>query len=264
MTRSGNAASVIGREAASTERAARAERDERPPGDPSATAGPRVLVVYDTAQMKGALSLLLSDDGFSVHSVAAGDDVPAALAELRPDLILLHSASAGADPLSFLARIRQQHDEPVIVLSSRATPDDRVRGLELGADDYVATPFDPDELTARIRAVLRRSERHRSAVPPMVVGELTIDFERRILTRDAAVVPLGRTEWLVLRHLARYPGKVVLNTELLSAIWGDGYADDLQVLRICISRLRQKLGATSRGGGPIRTFHNVGYALEVE
>jgi two-component system KDP operon response regulator KdpE len=190
-----------------------------------------------------------------------------ALAEVAassPAVILLQPLDSLQAGLRLLRRIRERHDQPVIILSPHGSASDKAYSLELGADDFLTTPFDPDELTARVRAVLRRGERNSRLVPPLQVGDLSIDFERRILSRDGAVVPLGRTEWLVLRHLARYPGKVVLNTELLSATWGEGYADDLQVLRICISRLRHKLGATRRGGGPIRTFHNVGYALEID
>jgi len=222
-----------------------------------------VLLIHESAASRGALTLLLADEGFAVEAVA-GDSALDALGAGQPRVVLLHVGGSPDDGLEMIGRIRQQSEAPIVILSARGSPADKARALELGADDYLTTPFDPDELTARVRAVLRRSERHTSFVPPMTVGDLTIDFERRILSRDGNVVPLGRTEWLVLRHLARYPGKVLLNTELLSAIWGDGYAGDLQVLRICISRLRRKLGASGRGGGPIRTFHNVGYSLEIE
>jgi two-component system, OmpR family, KDP operon response regulator KdpE len=231
---------------------------------PSEQDAPLVLLVHDTPAIKGALALLLADEGFAMEAVSADDAVPSAIRRLRPALILLHVAGTHERAVSLLREIRSERDEPLIVLSPMGSPAERVRGLELGADDYLVTPFDPDELAARVRAVLRRGERNSKHVPPLVVGDLVIDFDRRILTRDGTVVSLGRTEWLVLRHLARHPGKVVLNTELLSAIWGDGYADDLQVLRICISRLRHKLGASRRGEGPIKTFHNVGYSLETE
>ncbi|HUG48998.1 MAG TPA: response regulator transcription factor [Candidatus Limnocylindria bacterium] len=222
-----------------------------------------VVLVHATPAARNALSLLLTDEGFDVRT-AAPESALESIAANEPDVVLLHVSGARDPGLGLLAGIRQRHHQPLMILSPVDSAADKVRALELGADDYLVTPFDPDELTARVRAVLRRSERHTRHVPPMVVGDLSIDFERRILSRGGSVVPLGRTEWLVLRHLARNQGKVVLNTELLSAIWGEGYSDDLQVLRICISRLRHKLGATRRGGGPIRTFHNVGYALEVE
>lgn len=234
-----------------------------PPVTHSDPAAPAVLLIHDTPAARSAVSLLLSDEGFSVRAVGreeALDEIAAA----GPAVILLQLLDSLEVGFELLQQIRQRHDQPVIILSSHGSASDKARSLELGADDYLTTPFDPDELTARVRAVLRRGERRSRQVQPLVVGELSIDFDRRILSRGGAVVPLGRTEWLVLRHLARYPGKVVLNTELLSAVWGEGYADDLQVLRICISRLRHKLGATRRGGGPIRTFHNVGYALEID
>lgn len=233
---------------------------------PATARAPLVLLIHDTPAIRRPLELLLADEGFHLESVDVdGDDAWQAAAEaLGPALILVHVTASAERPLALVREIRRFRAEPIVVLSPLGGAGETVRGLDLGADDYLATPFDPDELAARLRAVLRRSERHTRHVPPMIVGGLTIDFERRLLTRDGELVPLGRTEWLVLRHLARNPGKVVLNTELLSAIWGDGYTDDLQVLRICISRLRHKLGATTRGGGPIRTFHNVGYALEID
>jgi two-component system, OmpR family, KDP operon response regulator KdpE len=226
--------------------------------------GPRVLLVHDTPAARQPLSLLLADEGFEVEAVA---DVEAARAVGRgtpPAIILLYLAGSTEMIFELVHQLRRRLTVPIVIISARASAEDRVRALDMGADDVLAAPIDGDELSARLRAVLRRSERHTRHVPPLVVGDLTIDFERRLLSRGGTIVPLGRTEWLVLRHLARNPGKVVLNTELLNAVWGDGYANDLQVLRICISRLRTKLGTTGRAGGPIRTFHNVGYALEIE
>lgn len=224
---------------------------------------PRVLLIHDAPWSSQPLSLLLSDEAFVVDS-AGFDGWPAVLDDRRPALILLRARSTSERVFELIRAIRRRTAAPIVVLASGSSTTDPVLALELGADDFMSTPFDPDELAARLRAVLRRGERHTRFVPPLVVGDLTIDFERRFLVRDGAIVPLGRTEWLVLRHLARNQGKVVLNTELLSAVWGEGYGDDLQVLRICISRLRHKLGTTRRGEGPIRTFHNVGYALDTD
>jgi DNA-binding response OmpR family regulator len=226
-------------------------------------AAASVLLIHDAPAARSALSLLLADEGFAVRAVsrnAALEDI----AGFGAAIVLLQLVGPLEADLELLRLVRQRYDEPLIILSPHDSGSDKARALELGADDYLCTPFDPDELTARVRAVLRRSERHTSHVPPLIVGQLSIDFERRVLLREGNVVPLGRTEWLVLRHLARYSGRVVLNTELLRAIWGEGYSNDLQVLRICISRLRHKLGAGGRGAGPIRTFHNVGYALEID
>ncbi len=231
---------------------------------------PLVLVVDDAPQKDATLPLLLADEGFTVEVMGAGEHLRAAINSLRPAVVLLDVvggdgvAGGDGDGLSLLRLVRQAGDEPVIVLSSLGSPANRARGLELGADDYLAKPFDPNELAARIRAVLRRTQHDGTEATPLVVGELTIDFERRILSRAGTVVPLGRSEWLVLQYLAQNLGRVVLNTELLSAVWGDGYVDDLQVLRICMSRLRQKVGGRGRNAGPIKTIHNVGYALKLE
>lgn len=136
----------------------------------------------------------------------------------------------------------------------------RVEALEAGADDHLRKPFDANELAARIRAVLRRG---RSAAPPksLSVGPLEMDLERRLCRVEGTLVPLARSEWRVLAYLAHNVGRVVIATEILRQCWGPGYEDDLQILRICISRLRRKIGGTGRTG-VIRTYHNVGYALE--
>lgn len=256
-----------------TKRRLRSGRDRRGTalGALDATVPPTIvedqlhlLLIHDTTAVRQPLSLLLGDEGFDVMAVGPADALLAARRQPPPALVLLYLAGSTEVTFELIDQLRRQLAEPLVVIAAQASAADRVRLLDLGADDVLATPIDGDELAARLRAVLRRSERHTRHVPPLVVGDLTIDFDRRLLSRDGTIVPLGRMEWQVLRHLARYPGKVVLNTELVSAVWGDGYGDDLQVLRICISRLRTKLGAPGRAGGPIRTFHNVGYALEVD
>jgi DNA-binding response OmpR family regulator len=222
-----------------------------------------VLIADASAGVRDVLSLPLEDDGYATATAADGDEAYARALELEPDVILLDVTLPRIDGIEVLRRLRRVSQCPVILLGSKGGTELTVMGLDLGADDRIGKPFDPDELTARIRAVLRRSSR-RPPVPARIIpiGDVEVDFERRLATRAGGAVKLGRTEWEVLRKLATNPGQVVLSTDLLREIWGAGYSNDLQVLRICISRLRRKLGGRERVRSPIRTYRNVGYALE--
>ncbi len=153
---------------------------------------------------------------------------------------------------------------PVILLTAKGSTADKAQGLDLGADDYIAKPFHPDELAARVRAVLRRSIGAAPGRGIIRFDDVEIDLERRIVTRDGDLVQLSRTEWLLLQHLAANAGKVVLHTELLTKVWGPEYRDDLQYLRVWVSRVRRKLGARPGEPGRIRTFQGIGYLLDVD
>jgi two-component system KDP operon response regulator KdpE len=153
---------------------------------------------------------------------------------------------------------------PVILLTARGSTADKAQGLDMGADDYVAKPFHPDELAARIRAVIRRSTGTSPGTGMLSFDDVEIDLERRIVRRDDQIVQFSRTEWLLLQHLAANAGKVVLHTELLTKVWGPEYRDDLQYLRVWVSRVRRKLGAPPGEPGRIKTFQGIGYLLDVE
>jgi two-component system KDP operon response regulator KdpE len=153
---------------------------------------------------------------------------------------------------------------PVILLTAKGSTADKAKGLDLGADDYIAKPFHPDELAARVRAVIRRSSGAQPGAGVIRFDDVEIDLERRMVTRSGELVQLSRTEWLLLQHLAANAGKVVLHTELLTKVWGPEYRDDLQYLRVWVSRVRRKLGAKPGEPGRIRTFQGIGYLLDVE
>jgi two-component system KDP operon response regulator KdpE len=152
----------------------------------------------------------------------------------------------------------------VILLTAKGAPADKAKGLDLGADDYLAKPFRLDELAARVRAVLRRSLGASTGSGVIRFDDIEIDLERRLVTRDGALVELSRTEWLLLQHLAANAGKVVLHTELLTKVWGPEYRDDLQYLRVWVSRVRRKLGSKPGEPGRIKTFQGIGYLLDVD
>jgi two-component system KDP operon response regulator KdpE len=153
---------------------------------------------------------------------------------------------------------------PVILLTAKGSTADKAKGLDLGADDYVAKPFHPDELAARVRSVMRRSAGMAPGGGVVHIGDVEIDLERRFMKRGGELVVLSRTEWQLLQHLVVNAGKVVLHSELLTKVWGPEYRDDMQYLRVWISRVRRKLGAAPGEPGPITTFQGIGYVLNVD
>ena len=229
-----------------------------------------MLVADDEANIREVVRLFLGDEGYAVETAASGEEALEKARALEPDLAVLDvTLDGGMTGLDVLRELRGWSDVPVIFLTARTAAEERVRGLRGGADDYIGKPFHPDELAARVRAVLRRARRRNEPRPEATLGTLRfagveVDFERRLLRRAGTPIWLGRTEWLLLQQLASHAGKVVLSTELLSSVWGAGYEDDLHLLRLCISRLRRKLGVPADESGPIRTYVGVGYALVVE
>jgi two-component system KDP operon response regulator KdpE len=163
-----------------------------------------------------------------------------------------------------MRKVREQSGAPIILVTARDSDADKVRGLELGADDYIIKPFSPDELGARIRAVLRRSTGAANTQRLIRAGNVDIDLDRRVVTRDGESVAVTRTEWLLLQHLAANVGKVMMNAELLSKVWGPEYRDDVQYLRVWVSRLRAKLEPAPAEPAIIKTRPGIGYYLEGE
>jgi len=161
-----------------------------------------------------------------------------------------------------MRKLREQSSAPIILVTAKDTDSDKVRGLELGADDYIVKPFSPDELGARIRAVLRRSVGAGSTERMVRAGDVEIDLDRRLVTRNGDQISLTRTEWLLLQHLAANAGKVMMNAELLSKVWGPEYRDDVQYLRVWVSRLRHKLEPDPADPMIIKTRQGIGYLLE--
>jgi len=224
---------------------------------------PLVLAVDDEVGILRLVKLELSAQGFRVVTASNGDEALKVAEETRPDIVLLDILMPGATGLEVMRAIRERWAVPVIFLTAKDADADKVRGLELGADDYVVKPFNADELGARIRAVLRRglgkdSERIVRA------GAVEIDLVRRLVRNNGELVKVTRTEWLLLQHLASNAGKVILNSELLSKVWGPEYRDDLQYLRVWVSRLRQKLEAEPGNPQIIKTLQGIGYMFEAQ
>ena len=225
---------------------------------------PLVLVADDEPRITKLVSIALSEEGFRVVTATGGEDALAKADEVRPDIVLLDIVMPDLDGIEVMRLLREQRPVPVILLTAKGATADKAKGLDLGADDYIAKPFHPDELAARVRAVIRRSSGVEPGAGVLAFDDVEIDLERRMVRRNGELVQLSRTEWLLLQHLATHPGKVVLHTELLTKVWGPEYRDDLQYLRVWISRVRRKLGAKPGEPGRIKTFQGIGYLLDVE
>jgi two-component system KDP operon response regulator KdpE len=225
---------------------------------------PLVLVADDEARITKLVALALADEGFRVVTAGGGREALKMAEEYRPDAVVLDIVMPDLDGIEVMRELQERRPVPVILLTAKSTTSDKAKGLDLGADDYVAKPFHPDELAARIRAVLRRAGGATPGAGTLRFDDVEIDLERRVVTRDGELVQFSRTEWLLLQHLAANAGKVVLHTELLTKVWGPEYRDDLQYLRVWISRVRRKLGAPTGEPGRIKTFQGIGYLLDVE
>jgi len=222
-----------------------------------------VLVADDDPSILKLVRLELSEQGFRVLTAETGEHALQIIDEQHPDLLVLDVILPGISGLEVMRRVQQKTTVPIVLLTARNTDRDKVRGLEMGADDYLAKPFNPEELTARVRAVLRRARRPAGATNSVLkVRDLEIDAERRVVSRDGEIIRLTRTEWNLLQSLVEHAGKVMLTGEILSKVWGPEYRDDVQYLRVWVSRLRQKLEPDRPEESLIKTFPGMGYMLE--
>jgi two-component system KDP operon response regulator KdpE len=226
------------------------------------TQEPLVLAVDDEAGILRLMKLELTEQGFRVITASNGEEAMRLVEEQRPDAVLLDVIMPEMTGLEVMRRIREQMNVPIIMVTAKDSDADKVRGLEQGADDYIVKPFSPDELSARIRAVLRRAVGNQSVDRVIRVEDLEIDLNRRLVMRNTDVIQLTRTEWLLLQYLASNAGKVMLNAELLSKVWGPEYHDDVQYLRVWVSRLRRKLEPNPSEPVVIKTMQGIGYMLD--
>ncbi|MBI2322591.1 MAG: response regulator transcription factor [Chloroflexi bacterium] len=224
---------------------------------------PCILIVEDEPRYVRLLRANLESLGYEVASVATGQEVERDLPALAPSLVILDLMLPDVDGFEVCERVRAVSDVPIIVLTARVQQADVVRGLKLGADDYVTKPFDMEELLARIEAVLRRSASAsvRAEDQEFSVGDLMINFAERRVKVAGSEIPLTRTEYRLLSELARHAGRVLVADHLLSAVWGREYRGEYRSLHLYVSRLRRKLGDTSRSPRYIVTRYGVGYAL---
>ncbi len=224
----------------------------------------RVLVVDDEPRILKFLKLKLKASGYEVLTADNGLEALEQVQAQEPDLLVLDVVMPGMDGFETLKQVRALSSVPVIILSAKEANTDKVRGLELGADDYLAKPFSPDELVARIEAVRRRlaPAQDRKVIDSITLGQLTINLKKHLVSVNGKEIPLTRIEWLLLSELARNAGKLMLYGELLAKVWGPEYRDDVQILRTWISRLRHKIEQDPDQPAIIRTIPKTGYMID--
>jgi len=222
-----------------------------------------VLIVEDDPHALELVRLYLTRDGHQVRAAADGLEGLRLAREARPDLVILDLMLPGMDGRELCRILRRESDVPIVMLTARVEEDDRLAGLELGADDYVTKPFSPRELAARVKAVLRRTAREASKLGPakLIWGPIAADVAQRTVHVDDALVHLTPTEYGLLRYLAQHPDRVVTHGQLLRSAMGSGYEDATAGLRVFIASLRKKLENDAASPHIIVTEPGVGYRL---
>jgi len=227
----------------------------------SKTSKYKILVVDDEKRMVRFIQLNLEQDGFQVITAFNGSEALEQVRTQLPDLILLDIMMPDINGFEALKKIREVNTVPVIMLTAKGEEDDRIQGLELGADDYITKPFSPRELVSRIRAVLRRTESFKEDQIDLinVDDRLTIDFSRREVWVEGKKVDLRPTEYRLLYHLVKNAGWVNTHEQLLSKVWGFEYQDEPHYVRLYVNYLRKKLEKDPSNPRYILTERGVGY-----
>jgi two-component system KDP operon response regulator KdpE len=225
-------------------------------------AGARVLVVDDERHIRRSLQVSLESRGYAVETAETGEQALTAFTNRLPDIAVVDLVMPGMDGVELTRCLRQRSAIPIIVLSAIGEERRKVEVLEIGADDYVTKPFGTEELLARIRALLRRAAGAQSSEPVYKTGGLSIDFDRREVRMNTDLIQLTPTEYDLLKYLIEHAGKVVTHRMLLEAVWGRGYADQTQYLRVFVGHLRKKLEPEPTQPRFIVTDPVVGYRFQ--
>jgi DNA-binding response OmpR family regulator len=221
---------------------------------------PLVLIVDDDAAMVKLITHNLDAAGYRVLTARDGEQAIRMIRQDKPHLVLLDVLLPGMDGFQVCQSIREFSDIPVMMITAKGEVQNVVRGLDMGADDYMAKPFDVNVLIARVRAVLSRARFNQKLErPPMVLGELRIDLSNRSVTMVDRDVPLTHTEYRVLCLLARNAGRMITKDYILTEVWGPEYRGDDHVLQVTVARLRRKIGDYQRNPRYIVTKMGVGY-----
>ena len=223
----------------------------------------RILVVDDEARYLRLLQINIATEGYQVATDSNGMDAIERVVSDPPDLILMDIVMPKLDGITASERIRQFSSVPIIMLTGRAAEEDKVRCLNIGADDYITKPFSATEVLARVRAVLRRTIRpyQEERNSHFTNDALRIDFGKAEVYKNDQLVPLTATEYRLLIHFAKNLGKVVTADELLTEIWGPQYKEDREILWVTIARLRQKLETNPKEPRLIVTRSGLGYLM---
>jgi two-component system KDP operon response regulator KdpE len=223
-------------------------------------AGAHVLVVDDELQIVRGLKVVLRKAGFDVQSAATKQEALDAVSVRPPDVMVLDLVLPDGSGVEVCEEVRRWSDLPILVLSAVGDEREKVRALDAGADDYITKPFGSDELTARLRALLRRSA-DGATTPVIEVGDLKVDLAGHTIARDGHEVHLTPIEFDLLQVLARHQGKLVTHRQLLQEVWGPGYQDELHYLRVHVAHIRAKLEPDPSRPRYLVTDPGVGYRL---
>lgn len=224
---------------------------------------PRILVVEDEVPLATLLVYNLEAEGYQVEHVDNGDEAELRIAESPPDLVLLDWMLPGVSGLEICRRLRARdiaRDMPIIMLTARGEEAERVRGLSVGADDYVVKPFSTPELMARVRALLRRARPERVA-SRLTLGDIDLDRDTRRVRRSGREIHLGPTEFRLLEYFMEKPGRVFTRAQLLDSVWGMSAEIDERTVDVHVGRLRKAL-IRGREKDPIRTVRGSGYSFD--
>ncbi len=219
-----------------------------------------ILVVDDDRSIRDVARAALEAEGFRVDEASTGLEALEKFRALRPDLIVLDVMLPEVDGFEICRRLRAESDVPIVMLTARAEDVDKIVGLELGADDYVTKPFNPRELVARVKAVLRRYRKGDSVEKPIVIGNLTVDPARRQAYVAGRPLELRRKEFDLLLAFARNKGLVLTREQLLDRVWGYDFYGSTRTVDVHVARLRDKLAGSDV---VIETVYGVGYRLAV-
>lgn len=224
-----------------------------------------VLIVEDEEAIMTLLRYNLEKEGFKVHCAMDGEEALTQVKEYKPDIIVLDwmlPSMSGVDVCRSLRRSGDTKNIPIIMLSARGEEDDRVQGLDSGADDYITKPFSPSELIARIRAVFRRI-RPAFSEESLSFENVVMDLNTHRVTRNGEEIHLGPTEFRLLRYFMEHPGRVFSREQLLDAVWGQDIFVELRTVDVHIRRLRKALNYDDKQADLVRTVRAAGYALEI-
>ena len=220
-----------------------------------------ILVVDDEQRIIDLVKMYLEQDGYAVMSATHGVNALRMILESKPGLVVLDLMLPGMDGLEVCRRVRAESDVPIIMLTARSDDIDKIVGLELGADDYLTKPFNPRELVARIKAILRRADRSSGDdTPPQIeVGNLRIDLQRRVVEVAGQAVDLRMKEFDLLQTLMENKGMVFSREKLLNVVWGYDFAGETRTVDVHIAHLRHKLKGMD---AVIETVWGIGYKLD--
>jgi DNA-binding response OmpR family regulator len=224
--------------------------------------GTRILTVEDDERIRTAVRLALEDEGWDVEEADTGEEALQAFTRQPSDVVLIDIMLPGIDGFDVCRSIRRVSDVPIVMVTARADTHDVVAGLEAGADDYLTKPFAPKELSARIRALLRRARTIDLAPTHLRFGDLEIIPDEGIVLRDNAEVHLTKTEFRLLVELASAPGRVFSREVLLERVWGYGYFGDGRLVDVHVRRLRMKVEVDPANPRHVMTIRGLGYKLQ--